>query len=474
MYESSAPLLTEPAPAVTAWRPRESAVVVGTAVVDITPPVGIRAHNWGASRTGQATGVHRPLTASALAVADGEGWRYLVTADLGWWQSVAVYRSVFEPVAAELGVDDHALLLHLIHTHAGPSLAEADPELPGGELVEPYRAALVAALVKACRAARESAAPSTITWSYGRCDVAAVRDLPCGDREIVGFDPSSSDADDTVAVARIADAGGRTTGVLFNYACHPTTLAHENSLLSPDYVGAARETVTVATGAPALFFQGASGELAPREQYTPGTDLADRHGRALGHAVLSALETMPAPASALRYLGTVESGAPLAVWHAEPEVPPAGTAFVREALALPCRGPADEAELRGRWAHIDPLAAQERLARSARLSEGYRAGDTAQHPVWVWQLGDAVVVAHPGEAYSPLQTELRRRHPARVVFVLNLTNGPGFMYLPPAGQYAKDSYQVWQTLVAEGGLEMLIDHADALIAALPAPRPVLA
>ena len=77
--------------------------------------------------------------------------------------------------------------------------------------------------------------------------------------------------DDTVVVARITSGLGTTLATIVNYACHPTTLAWENKLLSPDYIGAMRQTVEATTQAPCLFLQGASGELAPAEQYTGDT-----------------------------------------------------------------------------------------------------------------------------------------------------------------------------------------------------------
>src|SRR5690606_7871979 len=108
---------------------------------------------------------------------------------------------------------------------------------------------------------------------------------------------------------------------IINYACHPTTLAWDNRLISPDYVGAMRETVEAYTHAPCLFLQGASGELAPAEQYTGNTGTADKHGRSLGYSVLAVLEAMPPPGTELSFVRIVESGAPLAVWDHVPHEP---------------------------------------------------------------------------------------------------------------------------------------------------------
>ncbi len=465
-----APLVTDEQPEHTSWSPLESEVTLGVAVVDITPPVVIRAHNWGASRTGQATGVHRPLTASAVAIEDGDTWRYLVTADLGWWQALATYRAVVDPVLERLDTDADHFLLHLVHTHAGPSLHETDGDQPGGDLVLPYLDTLVDALVEVCIRAKADATGAVITWAYGSSRLATARDLPCGPRQVVGFTPGKK-ADDTLAVGRVTVRdSGQVIATVVNYACHPTTLAFRNSLLSPDYIGAMRELVTDATDAPCLFFQGASGDLAPREQYAAGTEDADRHGRELGHAVLAVVESMGKPATQLAFTGVVESGAPLAIWEPRSARPNNVSQFAASEVVLPCRPAVGDDELAHQWAHIDPVAARERIARAQRLADGYRDGDQARHPVWAWTIGDATIVAHPGEAFSDLQIELRARHPERMVLVLNLTGAPGFMYLPDREQYQEDSYQVWQTLLARGALERLTDHADVLVQSAPEPR----
>jgi len=44
-------------------------------------------------------------------------------------------------------------------------------------------------------------------------------------------------ADDTVLVARATDDAGAILATVVNYACHPTTLAWENRLISPDFPG---------------------------------------------------------------------------------------------------------------------------------------------------------------------------------------------------------------------------------------------
>ncbi|HEY0187871.1 MAG TPA: hypothetical protein VGC67_10315 [Cellulomonas sp.] len=482
--DGGAPVLREMLPAVTSWTPRESRLTAGVGRADITAPVGVRAHSWGASRTEVATGVHRPLTATALAFRDdgARRWRYLLTLDLGWWRDAASFERLRDPLLAALDAEPDDLLLHLVHTHAGPSVCDLGLDLPGADLLPGYQRTLLAGAVAACTTARDQATDAVVTWAQGRCDLAVSRNLPCGDRDVVAFDPGTP-ADGTVLVGRIVavpSAGVPTVlGVLLNYACHPTTLAHRNSLLSPDLVGAARAVIESGAGAPCLFLQGASGELSPREQYGPGTEVTDRNGRTLGFAALSVLTGMGEPGTRLRFDGVVESGAPLGLWVPEPAEVPTAVACAAVRVPLVAKPVPTAVEVAEQWAGIDPVAAAERVRRATRLAEGYLAPGAdgqpvAEHPLWVWRLGDAVLVAHPGEAFSALQTELRRRHPDRAVLVLNLTNGPGFVYLPDRASYHRDRYQVWQTLVAPGGLEDLIDAADRLVAALPEPREEIA
>ena len=120
-----------------------------------------------------------------------------------------------------------------------------------------------------------------------------------------------------------ADADGRVVGTIVNYACHPTTLAWENTLISPDYIGAMRETVESHTGgAPCVFLQGASGELGPAHQYVgdPGGRGPARPPARLQRAG-STLEGMLPAGRGAPLRRAVESGAPLAVWLPAPFEP---------------------------------------------------------------------------------------------------------------------------------------------------------
>lgn len=446
------------------WMEPAFAGRIGVARRDVTPPPDIRARSWGAAATDHASGIHRPLAVTALVLRpaeDDDAARVLVTLDLGWWERAEEERDLRDAVARATGAGADDVVIHLSHTHAGPSAsrAAADP------VVDAYVDRLVASAADAASEARASARPATLTVATARCGLAANRQAVVDGRPLVGFNPDLP-ADTTLLVGRVTDSSGGLVAILANYACHPTTLGFSNSLVSPDYVGAARETVEQATGAPLLFLQGASGDLAPRHQYVGDPAIADRHGRQLGYAVLSALAGMLTPDRMLAYAGTVESGAPLAIWEEAPRAADGSLVSRGGSVTLQLKpAPSDEA-LDASWQELEDDVRAERIRRARRAAQLFGEGSTFEYPFWVWRLGSCVVVAHPGEAFSAFQIELRRRWPGHAVFVLNVANGPGGGYLPPIEEYEANSYAVWQTHYEPGSLERLLEAVDSTIALL--------
>ncbi len=435
--------------------------LIGVWREDITPPAGIYARSWGAAKHDVAEGVHRPLTLTALTFQSSASAPplVLIAADLGWWKTREDEWSVRGPALKELGLDESQLMICLSHTHAGPSLVSEDAGKPGGELIGPYLQRLRDAVINAVRRALESRVPATLTWRYGRCDLATDRDLPdpARNRFIVGYNPAVA-ADDTLLVARAADEGGRIIASIVNYACHPTTLAWDNKLLSPDYVGAMREVIEAETKAPCAFLQGASGELAPAQQYVGDTRVADKHGRRLGFAALAALEGMLPPRTRLVHSETVESGAPLAVWLPEQATVSARATSHLESVTSALKPMPSLSEIEREWRQCDDRVMKERWWRKLAVRRSVGDGDTTSTPLWVWTLGEAVLIGQPNEPYSLFQRELRRHLAPRPVAVMGVVNGHSG-YFPPRERYGSDVYSVWQTPFAEGSLEGLIDHA---------------
>jgi hypothetical protein len=443
---------------------------VGLARADITPPAGIFCRNWGAAMHDTAQGIHRPLFLTALAIRDSAAGQPLVLldTDLGWWANLASERAFRRRVVAALGLPEERLLSCVTHTHAAPPLCEPEPHWQGGELLSAYLERLEQAMVTTARTAIAACEPATIEWHHGRSALAANRDLPdpkppAGPRIVCGYNPAKP-ADDTLVVARITGVAGKPLATIANYACHPTTLAWDNDLVSPDFVGEMRATIQAAGGGLGLFLQGASGELGPRYQYVGDPAVADSHGRELGHAVLATLHAMEPPGQRLVYDRVVESGAPLATWRREPAAAtPRSTslAAIRRTVDLPLKDWPSAAELAAAFAACTDRPIAERLRRKLRIREALGDGATFPLEIWGWRIGDALVLGTLAEAYSSIQQNVRAAFPDRAVAWLNLVNG-SIGYLPPAPLYDVEIYQAWQTPFDRGSLETLEAAAISL------------
>ena len=70
-------------------------------------------------------------------------------------------------------------------------------------------------------------------------------------------------------------------------------------------------------------------------------------------------------------------------------------------------------------------------------------------------------MAHPNEAYSCFQEDLRRAFPDRTVVVMNTTGATEIGYLYPPELDGSDIYQVWQTPFAAEALPTLTEHCVA-------------
>jgi hypothetical protein len=458
----------------------------GLARTDITPPVGIYHRMWGAARHERAAGIHRPLTATAMvfrpleARHDAAVEQVLIAIDhcLLWSPDM---EELLRATSEHSGVPAEQLIVTFSHSHAAGRIDTTRRDRPGGELVGPYLEDLASKLAGIINEARQTLKPAILTYATGRCTLATHRDF--WDEEsrqyVCGFNPEGP-ADDTVLVARVSAEDGSPRAVIVNYGCHPTTLAWENTLISPDFPGAMREVIEQATGVPCVFLQGASGDIGPREGYVADVEVADRNGRQLGYASLAALESMPPPATDFIYQGPVVSGATLGTWQHLPLQPDALRARSawrcrRWTVDLPYR--ADLPDLRGteaersRWLADEAAALKrgdqqtaqdcramiERMDRQLTRLSSLPPGPSFPMPVTLWQVGDAIWVAVECEHYNLLQRALRHRFPGVPIIVITLANGSRATYLPSADAYGKGIYQETIAVVAPGSLERLIE-----------------
>ncbi len=458
----------------------------GVARCEITPPVGIYHRMWGAAVHDRSEGVHRPLTTTAMVFQQTQqpqaaSTQQVLLAIDHCLLGVKEVDSILNAVAQKTGLALEETVITFSHTHAAGLLNLDRVDLPGGHLIPAYLEQLGKQAATLVSTALGQAREATIEYAVGSCRLAAHRDY--FDQQhgewVCGYNPDGP-TDDTVLVARVTDADGNLIATCVNYACHPTTLAWDNRLISPDYPGAMREVIEQATHVPCVFLQGASGDLGPVDGYVGDVAVADRNGRQLGHAALSALESLPAPRTAREYAGPVVSGATIGSWQhsaiSAAEIRE-GSAWSLNRAAVPLAYREDlptAAQAESTWKQLteqeevarregNEVAARELRALAERQKrimgrlQSLPNGNTFPYQAVTWRMGNAIWIALPGEPYHLLQRRLRERFPGTPIIIATIANGWGPSYLPTEETYGKGIYQESIAALAPGCLETLID-----------------
>ncbi len=449
----------------------------GVGRVDITPPADAYHRNWGAALHDAAEGIHRPLSAAALVVAAGSNSvpHVLLTLDLGWLRTREMGQ-LLAAIAELTGLDKDRVVITFSHTHAAINLDVERVGEPGGQHIIPYLEALPEKLAAAIAAAIAAQQELSFSAARGRCTLAWQRDFWDAENNLYACGPNPDiAADDALLFLRAVNSAGELVFSLLNYACHPTTLAWENRQISPDYIGSMREVIERHTGAPCLFALGACGDLGPRDGFVGDIETAERNGRQLAYAALSASEALPAANTQMRYEGPLLSGATLGIWrHVELEVPTDvifQTALLE--LSLSARPAPEREQLRRQleeWQQRAAVAAGdeallsqyrariERLHRALRRLEE-RTGDHILYRIHLWRMGRCVFVLLGGEPYNVLQRALRARFPQTALVFAVLCNEP-HSYVLPREECGKGLYQDGCATLAAGALEEIVAAID--------------
>ena len=427
---------------------------IGIAEIDITPPIGIYNRCWGAATTYTAQWIHMPFYATVMVVGETNPLVIIGMDSVGEFGTRAK-ESFFQRISATLEIDESQILICASHTHSSPMLVDVDPELPGADLHADYLIELYDKLYLLTIEAASKRQKMLIQSNYGKCDLARNRDLLHEGSYVTGYNPSGED-DDTLFTARLTNEAQETIAVIVNYACHPTTLAWDNDQLSPDYIGSLRETIRKELNVPMIFIQGCSGNLGPAIGFTGDLSIPERHGRQLGFASLSSLENMSLPGTTLVLDEIKKSGADLAVWKEQPSTANETVQFHAGTIRWPIRADLLKSVAINKLLAENPdNADKERLNRKLRIRESIGEGDDMTLYYWVARMGNILIIANGGEAYSKLQVSLRARYPEYTVICANCCR-TSYGYVVPEEDYEKPNlYPAWQTPLAVGIFEEL-------------------
>jgi hypothetical protein len=462
----------------------------GVGRVDITPPAGIAHANWGAQIHERAAGIDLPLWATALALRTGDITVVIVDVDLIYlWDATA--SKTRQAVAAATGLPEEHVRLSYTHTHSGPSTTSdrATWAGAGSELVPAYEASLPQRIASAAWSAVQSLRPARIAIGTGTCAIAVNRRFqrPEDGAVIVGRNWEGP-VDHNVPVLRIDGVGGEPLAAVVHYACHPITVGPDNDLITPDYPGMVKRVVEQATGATCLFLQGAAGDVGPiRGVARGGAQEYKRLGTVLGlEASRVWWETDPRPRHD-RYLGTLESGAPLAIYDDEATGERDARLRVEtRTMHLPLRTlpPPDEldAAFQKNLAHLNELRAGggdeatirqvtmtcKRTAMRAQLARDVQGKTHRALDLHAVAIGDEIaLVAMPGEPFVEIGLGVKAGSPFKYTLFSGYSN-IGWSYIPTASAYPLGGYEVEVTPYEPTAAELIVQESLTLLADLAA------
>jgi hypothetical protein len=392
---------------------------------------------------GKARGQEGELRASAEVIEDVDHNKIaLVACDV-----LMVERDVLDRAARRIqqstGIPFDHILINATHTHHAPTTAT----IHGYEREEAFTRQLEDRIVEAVNKAHDRLTPASAFFRLGEeSSVGKNSRLLLSDGTI--FWVGSADDvvrptgpfDPELPVLAFRRKDGKLESLLFNHSTH-TIGTLTPGVRSPSFYGLAAQAIEKEQGGTVLFFEGASGST---------------------HNIgLTSAEAM------LRVRTAVE----LALAQAEP-ISVDRVRGLKTELTLKVRRFDEADDERAVSAYCtkrikDQAAAAKTIGifRDMRKQVSLRQGQERKTWVQVVSIGDIALVGVPGEFFTVLGQEIKRRSPFRYTYIFELANDY-VGYIPDQKGFDRGGYQVWTGLhsfLERGSGELIVDAAVRLL-----------
>ena len=439
---------------------------VGFSRADITPPIGTPLSGYYSRRV--SDGVLDPLYARCLAISDGEIKALIYSVDNVHLQDPAVAEIRAEIVRAT-GVSPEAVFLACTHTHTSPVSHVPRKGVAHWEIIKPEDVPFILEsnrliaerCAEAGRRALANLAPASMMIGRGEAKgISFVRRFKMKDGTVC-TNPGVNNPDVECAVGTPDEQlqlvrflrKGQKEIALVNFQCHPDTIG--GTKMSADWPGLSCTYLENAMHGEvdAIFLNGAQGDtnhirpkLTPGERVPHGYDMANHMARTVAGAALAAWGTCV----------LVECGKVRAV--------------MRGVKVVPNKGSAEDVDRAEKWAALHQSGRSEEvpsigvgMGRTSNIAAAYRIlevkdmPDEVEIPVSVITVGKTLAFCgFPGEPFTWMGTELKRRSPFAMTIPACLVNGMRD-YFPVKSAYAKGGYENASSRYAAGTAEKLVD-----------------
>jgi hypothetical protein len=420
-----------------------------------------------------------PLYVTALVISDTTQSVALIDTDaIGFdrqWTD-----KIVDSVVKLSGLPREHIRFSCTHTHSGPNTFRLGTITEGLDMALGYLDELPRRIAAAVWQAQQNLKPVRYAAAKGSCDMNVNRRLRLDDGRIVVGNNWNGPVDPTVRVVRFDELNGTPVAVLLHYACHPTIMAWECQMATPDYPGAARRVVEQQIGGTCLFLQGATGNIGPREGFTGDLRVYRRLGSILGLEAAKVATGICTRPFRERIQQVLQSGAPIAIYVREPleEESPILRVLSRQ-LKLPLtrfRPLAElEAEAEAARREFDRLAktgvekeisaARSRATQSGMRAEIARNYHGQTHLDWTLQgirIGSVVLLSIPGEPFTEINQQIVRQSPFEHTLFSGYSNG-GFGYLPVRSAFEEGGYEVEISPFSPDAAEVVVAESLSML-----------
>jgi len=425
---------------------------VGTAVVNIDPPMGIPLAGYYSERGCQ--GVADDLFAKAAVLDDGQTRVAFVVCDLiGVPRQVAV--EARKLIQEQSGIPGAHVIISATHSHTGPVLvgefASATGNIP--PRVRSYTEALPKFIAKAVADAQAGLAPTRTSYGCAQESRLSFNRRFFMKDGTVGWNPGklnpeiirpAGPIDPEVGVVYFETPDKHPQLTFVNFAMHPDTTG--GTLVSADYMGALSRCLATHKG-PAmltLFANGTCGNLnhvnVRWADPQHGTNEANRLGAILAASVFKAyMDLVPLADTTLRVHNRTLQLPLAAITDAD----------IRAAIEIQKQG--------------SKAKFMEQVKAQKVLDVEQRHGQSIEAEVQVIALGsDLAWVALPGEVFVEHGLNIKAASPFKQTHVIELANGD-IDYVPTRAAYAEGNYEVVSARTGPGSGEMLVTAALQLL-----------
>ena len=431
----------------------------GTAIVDISPETPMFLVGYPhVERISE--GIHDPLLASALYLEDGLNSLVMIAVDILFLDAKTICE-VRNKIAEKTDVKAENIMIGCTHTHSGPLTVDMlafrnDPIVPGvaSEYMDELKRCLTEAGVQAVNKAKPAEIAVTSTDITG-----------------VGRNRHNPDEahDPEAGILVIRDSATKAIeAISLIYCMHPTVLHEDSKLISSDFPGYTREYLKSRFGEDIaiLYHTGPEGNLSPRYDVKGQTfKEAERLGNILGECVAEKIdllsdgefETNPSIGVTNTIISPVRRKLP-SLEEAEENLIFRKSEFERLKSKNAGHGPV-------RTAECSVFGAEETLFLAKCANDGTLdqvLTDYTKVEVQLLRIGEAFIVAFPGEMFVEFSLELKNKSPEKT-FAICLANGEmqGYIVTEDASGYEADNSLFMPktgTIMVKAALELISEY----------------